>query len=127
MKFLELEAAYLVIAAFILIVTVFVTTRPFVGKNAFKIGFPMVTAILAIFIIAHYVITTNRMDDVQTRFNDNKPVICENKIQRKTEQSVIISKALGWSLKDDLFSNPQYTRDFHTARCIELFTKEFPN
>lgn len=46
MKFLELEGAYIVIGIFILIVTAFVTTRSFVGKNAFKIGFPLVFSVL---------------------------------------------------------------------------------
>lgn len=126
MKFLELEAAYLVIGAFILIVTAFVTTRPFVGKNAFKIGFPGVFIILSIFIGMHFYITTSRIAEVSERFTAGKPVICENKIQRKTEQSVIISKDLGWSLKDDVFTNPQYARGFHSARCISFYNKEHP-
>lgn len=126
MKFLELEAAYIVISIFILVVTAFVTTRPFVGKNAFKIGFPLVFVMLSFFVILHFIITTNRMEGVSQRFNEGKPVICENKVQRKTEQSVIITKEKGWTLKNDLFSNPEYVRSFHTARCIKFFTKEFP-
>lgn len=126
MKFLELEAAYIVIGIFILVVTAIVTTRSFVGKNAFKIGFPFVFVSLTFFICLHYYVTTDRMEGVSERFHDGKPVICENKIQRKTEQSVIISKALGWELKDDLFTNPEYVRGFHSARCIKFFTKEFP-
>ncbi len=126
MKFLELEAAYLVIGAFIMIVTIYVTTRPFMAKSAFKIGVTGVFLLLCIFIGLHYFITTNRMAEVSDRFISGKPVICENKIQRKAEQSVIISKELGWSLKDDIFTNPQYSRGFHSARCINLYTKEFP-
>ena len=126
MKFFELEAAYIVIGIFILVVTAFVTTRPFVGKNAFKIGFPLVFGFLCVAIGLHYYITTDRMDGVSQRFNEGKPVICENRIQRKTEQSVIITQDKGWTLKDDLFTNPQYVRGFHTARCIKFFTKEFP-
>ena len=126
MKFLELEGAYLVIGAFILIVTTFVTTRPFVGKNAFKIGFPGVFIILSFFIIAHYIVTTNRMETVQNRFAEGKPVICENRAQRKVAQSVIIIERLGWSLKNDVFTNPAYVRGFHSARCLELFNEEFP-
>ena len=126
MKFLELEAAYLVIGTFILVVTIFVTTRPFMSKSAFKIGVTGVFILLSIFIGLHYFITTNRMAEVSDRFISGKPVICENRIQRKAEQSVIISKALGWSLKNDIFTNPQYSRGFHTARCISLYTKDFP-
>ncbi|RXJ57610.1 hypothetical protein [Candidatus Marinarcus aquaticus] len=125
--FFELEAAYIVIGIFILAVTAFVTTRPFVGRNAFKIGFPGVFLILTFFIIAHYVVTTNRMNDVETRFIDHKPVICENRVQRKVNPSVIISQAQGWSLNEHIFTNPQYNRGFHTARCLELFNEEYPD
>jgi hypothetical protein len=117
-KFLELEGAYLVIAAFIMVVTVFVTTRPFMGKSAFKIGVPLVFVILATLIFAHFYVVTSRMSEVKTTFLDNKSVICENRTQRKVAQSIIISKELGWSLQGDNFSNPEYNRTFHTARCL---------
>ena len=126
MRFLELEAAYLVIGVFILVVTTFVTTRPFVGKNAFKIGFPFVFIMLSFFIGMHYYITTDRMDGVQERFDAGMPVICENRIQRKAERSIIITKKLGWSLDEDIFVNPKYSRGFHTARCLKHYTEEFP-
>lgn len=125
--FFELEAAYIFIGFFILIITTYVTTRPFVGKNAFKIGFPGVFLILSFFIGAHYIVTTNRMDTVETRFTNDKPVICENRVQRKVSPSIIISEKQGWSLKDHLFTNPEYVRGFHTARCLELFNQEYPN
>ncbi len=126
MKFLELEGAYLAIGVFILIITTYVTTRPFVGKNAFKIGFPMVFSVLAFFILAHYFVTTNRMDTAEKRFLSGKPIICENRVQRKVSPSIIISQKQGWSLEDNLFTNPEYSRGFHSARCLELFTPEFP-
>ncbi len=126
MKFLELEAAYLVIGAFIMVVTLFVTTRPFVGKNAFKIGVPFVFCALAFFIGLHYYVTTERMAGVKERFDNGMPVICENKIQRKAAKSIIIRKKLGWSLEEDIFTNPKYARGFHTARCIKFYTEEFP-
>jgi energy-coupling factor transporter transmembrane protein EcfT len=126
MKFLELEAAYLVIGVFILIITAIVTTRSFVGKNAFKIGFTGVFIFLSICILLHYFITTNRMEEVKNRFNENNPVICENKIERKIEQSIIITKELGWKLEGDIFVNPQYIRGFHTARCISYYDKKHP-
>ena len=126
MKFLELEGAYIVIGIFILIVTAFVSTRPFVGKNSFKVAFPLVFVILSLCIFAHYFVTTSRMEAVETRFIDSKPIICENRTQRKVAQSIILSQDLGWSLEDNIFSNPQYNRTFHSARCLEHFNKEFP-
>lgn len=126
MLFLELEGAYIGIGIFILIITTYVTTRPFVGKNAFKIGFPMVFAVLAFFILAHYFVTTNRMATAEARFLSGKPIICENRVQRKVAPSIIISQKQGWALEQNIFSNPEYSRGFHSARCLELFTEEFP-
>jgi hypothetical protein len=126
MQFLELEGAYLVIGGFVLIVTAFVTTRSFVGKNAFKIGFPMVFAVLTFFILAHYFVTTNRMATAETRFLNGKPIICENRVQRKVAPSIIISQKQGWALEKNIFTNPEYSRSFHSARCLEHFTPEFP-
>jgi hypothetical protein len=126
MKFLELEGAYIVIGIFILIVTAFVTTRSFVGKNAFKIGFPLVFLILSFFILMHYFVTTDRMETVENRFLSGKPIICENRVQRKVAPSIIISQPQGWSLEGNIFTNPEYSRTFHSARCLEHFTPEFP-
>ena len=117
-KFLELEVAYLVIAAFIMVVTVFVTTRPFMGKSAFKIGVPLVFVILATLIFAHFYVATDRMKEVETTFLNGKSIICENRVNRKGARSIIISQELGWSLENNLFTNPVYSRPFHSARCL---------
>lgn len=125
-KFLELEGGYLAIGLFILCIAAVVTTRSFVGKNSFKIGMPVTIGFLAFFIGLHFYVTTNRMDRVMTRFNDGKPVICENRINRKAEQSIIISNTEGWSLDGDIFVSPKFSRPFHTARCLRFYNKEFP-
>jgi hypothetical protein len=119
-RFLQLEGGYLVIVGFILLVTIFVATRPFVagGKN-WKKAVLVVAGILMPFIFAHFYMTTTRMDEVQTRFKNGKPVICESRAIRKVAQSVIINPKLdGWYLEGDLFKSPHYTRGFHSARCI---------
>lgn len=118
MRFLELEAAYIVIALFILAIVVFVTTREFVPRRAFKLFVPSTIAILAIAILAHYTVTTNRMERVGLAFNEGKEVICESRAQRKVAQSVTVSLARGWSLETDVFTNPAYARGFHRARCL---------
>lgn len=125
-KFLELEGAYLAIGVFILCIAAVVTTRSFVGKNSFKIGMPIVFLALAFFIGLHFYVTTNRMERVTNRFNEGKPVICENRINRKAEQSIIISNKEGWSLDGDVFKSPKFTRPFHTARCLQFYNREFP-
>jgi len=117
--FLTLEAPYLAIMLFFLGVTAFVTTRDFMPKVAFKRGMIGVATVFVIFIGWHYKITTDRMDTVKQLFSQGKTIICENKMRREVMPSVLVSKQYGWSLKGDVFTNPEYVRDFHTARCVE--------
>lgn len=117
--FFKLEFGYLAIALFILGVTLFVTTRTFMGKNLWKKAVLIVTLVLSFFILAHYFVTVNRINKVETAFNNGEKVICENKVVRKVSQSVIIEKSNEWSLENHLFSSPNYDRDFFSARCIK--------
>ncbi|WP_457749981.1 hypothetical protein [Sulfurimonas sp.] len=118
-RFFELEIAYIVIGIFFLVVTAFVTTRDFMPKGAFKKGMLGIFTIFAIMISIHYYITTKRMSGVKEIFNEGKTIICENKMRRTISQSVLISKKLGWKLEGDYFKNPDFIRDFHTARCVD--------
>ena len=118
--FFELEIVYLVIGAFILSVTAFVTTRDFVPKVAFKRGMLGVGGMLILMIGFHYNMTTSRMEGVKEIFNEGETVICENKMRRTISRSVLLSKDLGWRLDGDKFKNDDYERDFHTSRCIEF-------
>jgi len=118
--FFELEAVYLVIGTFILIVTAIVTTRDFMPKVAFKRGMLIVGGFLVFMIGFHYNMTTSRMEGVKEIFNEGKTIICENKMRRTISRSVLLSKELGWSLEGDKFVNSDYERDFHTSRCIEF-------
>jgi len=117
-KFLELEGGYLFISFVILAVTLFVTTRPFMSKGALKKGMMWVILVLSFFIGLHFKITTDRMNDVKTAFNQGKTVICESRALRKVAQSVDINKNREWLLEGDIFTSPNYSRPFHTARCI---------
>ena len=117
-EFFVLEGAYLILAFFILLITIFVTTRPFMGKSAPKIGIISVSLILAFFIGMHYYITTNRIKSVKDAFLNGEKVICESRANTKAAQSIIIKKEFGWSLKGDYFTSPNYERDFHLSRCI---------
>ncbi len=117
-KFFYIEGGYLLLAVVILSVTLFVTTRPFMGKNAMKKGMAGVGTVLAFFIGMHYYITTKRMNEVKAAFSEGKSVVCENRIIRKGAQFVTIRKTNGWELKGDNFVSPAYSRPFFTARCI---------
>lgn len=118
--FFELEAVYLVIGAFIMVVTAIVTTRDFVPKVAFKRGMIGVGGLLVLMIGFHYSMTTSRMQGVKELFNAGETIICENKMRRTISRSVLLSKELGWSIEGDKFVNSDYERDFHTSRCIEF-------
>ena len=117
--FFELEITYIVIGIFFLAVTFFVTTRDFMPKVAFKRGMIGVALIFAIMISFHYMMTTKRMAGVSEIFNEGGEIICENKMRRTISQSVVLSKKLGWRLEGNYFKNPEYERDFFTARCID--------
>ena len=118
-KFFYLEGAYLILAGIILLVTLFVTTRPFMSSSAPKKGLVSVGLVLALFIGAHFWITTSRMAEVKKAFEEGKPVLCESRMLRKMAQSIEIRKGVaGWKVEGDNFVSPQYTRPFHTARCI---------
>ncbi len=119
-EFFYLEGAYLILAGIILLVTLFVTTRPFMSSTAPRKGMTIVAIILALFIGAHYWITTSRIASVKLAFNAGKPVLCESRMLRKMAQSVEIRKdtAARWRIEGDNFVSPEYTRPFHIARCI---------
>jgi predicted membrane chloride channel (bestrophin family) len=117
-KFLELEGGYLVIALIILLVTLFVGSRPMFKKGSAPKALLVVASVLAVFIGLHYKVTTDRMVEVKEAFLEGKIVICESRMQRKVAQSVDIAKSREWVLEGDLFISPNYSRSFHTARCI---------
>ncbi len=117
-KFFYIEGAYLILAAIVLLVTLFVTTRPMMGKGAVKKGLTIVGSFLALAIGAHYWVTTSRMAAVKKAFEEGKPVICESRLIRQGAQSIIIRKSLGWRLEGDDFVNDNYVRPFFSARCV---------
>ncbi len=117
-KFFILEGAYLILGSIILLVTLFVTTRPFMPKGSIKKGFIGVTLVLALFIGGHFFVTTNRMAEVRNAFENDQVVICESRMERKAAQSVRVQKSNEWFMEGDDFVSPNYTRPFHSARCI---------
>jgi hypothetical protein len=117
-NFFFLEGAYLILGGIILLITLFVGTRPFMSKGAAKRGLLWVTLVLALFIGAHYKMTIDRMAEVTTAFKNDEVIICESRMQRKVAQTVDIQKSKDWFLEGDNFVSPNYSRPFFTARCI---------
>ncbi len=117
-NFFYLEGAYLILGGIILLITVFVATRPFMSKGALKKGLFWVTLVLAVMIGAHYAMTVNRMNEVKAAFEKDLPILCESRMLRKVAQTVTVQKSREWSLEGDNFVSPNYSRPFFTARCI---------
>jgi len=117
MRFLEMEGGYIAIAIFFLVITIIVTTRSFMPKKALKNGLLIVGSILIIFIGFHYYITIERMKSIALLFHQGKTILCENKENLMGAQVIIINKKADWTLKDGVFSNPNFYRSFHSARC----------
>ena len=117
-RFFYLEGAYLILGAATLLITLFVTTRPFMAKGSVKKGLFWVSVVVAVMIGGHYTVTTNRMEAVRTAFNNDQTILCESRSTRKVAQSVIIEKSNEWRLEEDNFVSPNYSRPFFIARCI---------
>jgi len=117
-NFFFLEGAYLILGTIILLITLFVGTRPFMARGAAKRGLMWVSLVLAIMIGTHYYLTVNRMAEVKAAFEKDLPIICESRMQRKVAQTVNIQKSKEWSLEGDNFVSPNYSRPFFAARCI---------
>ena len=118
--FFELEAAYILIGLFFLIVTTIATTRKFSPPNSFKKIFPAVFIFICIAIFAHFKVTTSRMAEVESEFLKGETVLCENKTKKEFSRSIMINDELGWDLKDNVFTNPEYFKNFHSARCVKM-------
>jgi len=116
--FLILEGAYLIISLFVLLITVFVTTRSFMPRKAFKIGMISVSSIAIFLVFLHYFVTKSRMKEVKNAFIQGKTILCENRIYTKAAQFISINKKNDWSIENDSFISPNYTRRFHLSRCI---------
>jgi len=117
-NFFYLEGAYLILGVLILLITLFVTTRPFMPQGAVKKGLLWVSLVIAVMVGAHYTITTNRIKEVALAFEQDKVVICESRATRKVAQTVFVQKSKGWSLKENNFISSSYSRPFFIARCI---------
>ena len=117
-NFFYLEGGYLILGAIVLLITLFVGTRPFMSKGAAKRGLMWVSLVIAIMIGAHYNVTMNRMIEVKIAFEKDQTIICESRMVRKVAPYVLIKKSRGWWLEEDNFVSADYSRPFFSARCI---------
>ena len=117
-NFFYLEGGYLILGAIVLLITLFVGTRPFMSKGAAKRGLMWVSLVIAIMIGLHYNMTMNRMTEVKIAFEKDLEIICESRMVRKVAPYVMVKKSREWRLEGDNFVSPNYTRPFFAARCI---------
>lgn len=118
MRFLQLEGGNIAIVLFILLVTLFITTRPFITRGMWKKSISIVGLISLLFLSMHYTITEDRIDDVSSAFQNGDDIICESREMRKVANSITINLKQGWRLSGDMFSSDEFERKFHAARCI---------
>ncbi|OQX78150.1 MAG: hypothetical protein B6D54_00165 [Epsilonproteobacteria bacterium 4484_65] len=117
-NFFFLEGGYLILGAIVLLITLFVGTRPFMSKGAAKRGLMWVSLVIAIMIGLHYNMTMNRMAEVKIAFEKDLEIICESRMVRKVAPYVMVKKSREWRLEGDNFVSPNYERPFFSARCI---------
>jgi len=117
-NFFFLEGGYLILGAIVLLITLFVGTRPFMAKGAAKRGLMWVSLVIAIMIGLHYNMTMNRMAEVKIAFEKDMEIICESRMVRKVAPYVMVKKSREWRLEGDNFVSPNYERPFFSARCI---------
>ncbi len=125
-EFLRLEAGYLLIAAFVLGVVAFITTRDFMPPRALRRTLPIAAAVLALFIALHYLATRHRIRDVTQAFAAGRTVLCENRRGGRANPSVEIRRRTGWRVEDGLFVNDEVPRPFHPARCVVAAARPAP-
>lgn len=117
-QFLRLEGAYLILGGVILLITLFVGTRPFMPQGSAKKGLMWVMLVLVVMIALHYRMTIGRMDEVKEAFAQDKVILCESRMLRKVAQTVRVQRSNDWKLEGENFTSPHYQRAFFTARCI---------
>lgn len=117
-RFFILEMGNLTIALFFLLIAIFIGTRSFVQKSVKKAIFFFVVLFFSLLVGSHYYITSKRMDSVKEAFLKGDDIVCENRMNRKVAQSIVINKDRGWRLEKDIFENDNFNRKFHSARCI---------
>ncbi len=117
-EFLKLEAAYLVMGLVALLIAWFVSTRPFMSKEAPVKGLIGTLIVVVLLVGGHYAMTTHRMASVRAAFAQDRPLLCESRMLRKAAQSVVVQRSKGWRLEGNLLRSPHYVRPFHAARCI---------
>jgi len=116
--FFILEGGNISISLFFIAIALFVYSRKFIDLKIRKFILIFTIVLFSLLIAGHYKITTDRMVVVKKDFLSGKKIVCENRENRKSAQSVIVRKDLGWRLDGDTFINANYTRPFHTSRCV---------
>ena len=113
-NFFKEEFIFILVALFILGITIFVTTRPFVAKGARK-AIPIVAAFLVLALIAHYNFRQNLVKEVRKGFEEGKTILCMDKTNKI---GYVVINAGEWKLQGDEFVHPEFPRSYNIRNCI---------
>ena len=113
-NFFKEEFIFILVALFILGITIFVTTRPFVAKGARK-AIPVVAVLLAIALVAHYYFRQNLMQEVRQGFSEGKTILCMDKTNKI---GYVVIHQGEWQLRGDEFVHPEFPRSYNIRNCI---------
>ncbi len=113
-NFFKEELIFILISLFILGITVFVTTRPFVDKGARK-AIPLVALFLILALVAHYRFRQNLIEEVKEGFMRGETILCMDKTNKIGY--VIVHKG-EWKMEEDNFTHPEFPRSYNIRNCI---------
>lgn len=116
-NFLLVETPYLVISIFILVVFLFVATRPFVSRLLLKRGLPVLLVFLSVGIGVHYISTENRAQEVKKGFEDGYIIFCSERRSKSGDRNIEVSKGDIWKLEGEFFVNNDQNK-FSIRQCV---------
>jgi hypothetical protein len=116
-QFLSIELPYIIISVFILGVVLFIGSRDFISPIVLRRGLPGVAIFLVIAVLAHYVVTTSRIIEVTTAFENGNTILCSERRSKMGDRSIEVRKGDVWHIEDGHFVNLENDK-FSISQCL---------